>query len=188
MIRAFIAIDLPKSVQEAIGLMQQRLRASGAAVTWVRPERMHLTLKFLGGISPAQEVSVRERLNDITGGVSSFQLEPVGCGAFPSIKQMRVIWVGLHGGEEPLKQLQQRLEAAMEELAFKREERAFKPHLTLGRVKGKQRLRVLEQLLLEEQSFRTEAFDVSQLVLYKSDLKPEGAVYTPLFKAKFRPE
>ena len=95
---------------------------------------------------------------------------------------MRIIWVGLRVDGDGLNQLQQAVEAAMVQLGFKKEDRPFKPHLTLGRVKGRQHLRLLQALLLERQHYNAEAFDVTELVLYKSELRPEGARYTPLFR------
>lgn len=182
--RTFIAIDLPSRLQEALSRLEKELQEARAPVTWVKPERIHLTLKFLGDVAPERIPEIQSRLDEVARKAPPFRLEPVGCGAFPTIRQMRVIWVGLEGDAMALSGLQQAVEAAMVQLGFKREERPFKPHLTLGRVKGRQHLRLLQELLLDRQSFRAEAFDVTELVLYKSELRPEGAHYTPLSRKR----
>jgi 2'-5' RNA ligase len=93
--------------------------------------------------------------------------------------------VGGGGEGEPLRALAAKVEAATADLGFKPEDRPFRAHLTVGRGKGQERLRPLQELLVARAGFRAEAFDVTELVLYKSDLRPEGALYTPLIRAKF---
>lgn len=188
MIRTFVAIDLPEDVQRSIAEFQNCLKQTGASLTWVRPDRIHLTLKFLGNVSQEQLLPIGQKLTQIAVGVSPFSLQPWSCGAFPSLRQMRVVWVGLKGDEGALKHLHTQVEAAMAELGFQREDRPFRAHLTLARVRGKMQLRALQEALTAHRDFHAEAFDVSELVLYKSDLKPEGAVYTPLLRAPFSPE
>lgn len=182
MLRTFIALDLPPVVQEALGRLERELQTTGAPVTWVKPERIHLTLKFLGDIAPERIPDLQKSLAEVALSASPFRIEPTGCGAFPTLQQMRVIWVGLRVDGSGLNRLQKAVETAMDQLGFKKEERPFKPHLTLGRVRGRQHLRVLQTLLLERQNFSAEAFDVNEVVLYKSELRPEGARYTPLFR------
>jgi len=184
--RAFIAIDLPRPVEEKLGRLQGDLRRTQAPVSWVKSKSIHITLKFLGNIYPEQAPAIEKALEEIAAVRAPFPLRAGGCGAFPSMKQMRVIWVGLRGGSDPLLELQRQVEKAMAQLGFKAEDRPFKPHLTVGRVKGKNRLRPLQEALLEHGDFETEPFDVREIVLYKSDLKPEGAIYTPLFRAAFQ--
>ena len=182
MLRTFIAIDLPPPIQEALDRFEKELQKAHAPVTWVKPERIHLTLKFLGDVALDRIAEIQKSLEGIAGLLPPFRLQPSGCGAFPTIKQMRVIWVGLRGDGGGLNSLQRAVEEAMVHLGFKREERPFRPHLTVGRVKGRQRLRSLQELLVDSQNFEAEAFDVMELVLYKSELRPEGARYTPLFR------
>lgn len=184
-IRAFIAVDLPETVQQKVEQLQQELRKTQALVSWVKPASIHITLKFLGNIFPEQVPGIQSALEGIALNTSVFRLQPKGCGAFPSLKQMRIVWIGLHGNNEPLGELQQEVESAIIKLGFKAEDRPFRPHLTIGRVKGKRGLRSLQDALLAQNTFETEAFDVKEVVLYKSELRREGALYTPLFCAKF---
>jgi 2'-5' RNA ligase len=185
MIRTFIAIDLPVLLQASLEELQKELRKTDAPVSWVKPDRIHLTLKFLGDVSPERISDIQAQLATIAARTHPFTLQAAGCGAFPTLQQMRVVWVGLKGDITSLRDLQQRVEEAMVPLDFKPEDRPFKAHLTLGRVKGRQRLRILQEALLARQSFEAEDFDVTELVLYKSELRPEGARYTPLFRAAF---
>lgn len=187
MIRTFVAVDLPHSLHVQLGQLSSRLQRTGAAVSWVKPDRIHLTLKFLGNIPPEKIDAIRTALQSVASATAAFRLRPSGCGAFPTMKQIRVVWVGLEGDLDALRFLQERVEAAIAPLGFDPENRPFKPHLTLGRVKGKKNLHALQETLLEEQGFQLEAFDVMEVVLYKSDLRPEGARYTPLFRAQFSP-
>ncbi len=148
MIRTFIAIDLPVPVRAALEGFSKELRRADAPVSWARIESIHLTLKFLGNISEEQVEPVRAELDRIAATTSPFRIQPAGCGAFPTLKTMRVVWVGLRGDLAPLARLQKEVEEAMACLGFKPEDRPFRPHLTVGRVKGRQRLRPLQDLLL----------------------------------------
>jgi len=188
MVRSFIAIDLPPRLQEALGALARELQEVRAPVTWVKPERIHLTLKFLGDVASERIPDIQQGLEEVAKRAASFRLTATGCGAFPTLQQMRVIWVGLRADGTALNRLQQAVEEAMAQLGYKREQRAFKPHLTLGRVKGRHHLRLLQELLLQRQDFTAEAFDVTELVLYKSELRPEGARYTPLFRKRLTGE
>jgi 2'-5' RNA ligase len=185
MIRTFIAIDLPTRVQQTIEKFEKDLQKVQAAVSWIKVDRIHLTLKFLGDVASEQIAGIQLVLVQTAASTKPFQLQPAGCGAFPSLKQMRVVWVGIRGDDTQLKNLQQQVESALAPLGFKPEDRPFRAHLTLGRVRGKQNIRSLQEALLANENFEAEAFDVGELVLYKSELRPEGARYTPLFRASF---
>ncbi|MHC1728521.1 MAG: RNA 2',3'-cyclic phosphodiesterase [Syntrophobacteraceae bacterium] len=185
MIRSFIAIDLSDTVRGQIASLVQELRKSGAPVGWVRVESIHLTLKFLGNVAPEMIEEMKPVLAEIASQTEPIHINPAGCGAFPTIKTPRVIWVGLKGDGGPLAKLQREVESAMVPFGFKPEDRPFRPHLTVGRVKGRQHLLTLQQILLAHQDFTAEPFDVAELVLYKSELRPDGARYTPQFKAPF---
>jgi 2'-5' RNA ligase len=190
MIRSFIAIDLPGSVQRALDSLSRELQRIPAPISWVKTDNIHLTLKFLGSIAPEQLAPIQAALERVTAAAPPFQLQPASCGAFPSLKQMRVIWVGLRGDLEALLKLQQDVERALAPLGFLPEDRPFRGHLTLGRVKGRHHLQELQAVLLQRHDFQTESFDVRDLVLYKSDLRPDGARYTALSRSALaaRPE
>jgi len=183
MIRSFIALDLPLVVKNEIEKLIAELRQSKPAVTWVKADRLHLTIKFLGNVPAESMDEIKAALRDVASRSAAFRLQPSGCGAFPSLKQMRVIWAGLKGDQQQLIALQTNVEAVLAPLGFAPEGRPFRAHLTLGRVKGPREMNSLQKALLARQNFQAEAFDVTELVLYKSDLRPEGPLYTPLFRA-----
>ncbi|SMC21577.1 2'-5' RNA ligase [Desulfacinum hydrothermale DSM 13146] len=182
MIRTFVALDLPEPVQQSLEAFAAPLRQGDYPVRWIPVERIHLTLKFLGNVPSERIGSMAQALSQAVSDLPPFALQPAGCGAFPSIKKMRVVWVGVRGDLEALKALQKKVEGALAPLGFPPEDRPFRAHLTIGRVKGSRNLKGLQQALLAGQSFEGVAFDVSQVVLYKSDLKPDGARYTPLHR------
>jgi 2'-5' RNA ligase len=184
-IRSFIAIDLWEQTRRQIEAFIQELRKSDAQVGWVRVEGIHLTLKFLGNVSPGSIEEIKSELARVASQTGPIRIEPAGCGAFPAIKSPRVIWIGLRGQIGPLSELARQVETALVPLGFKPEDRPFKPHLTVGRVRGRQRLQALQEILLAHRDFTAEPFDASQVVLYKSELRPDGARYSPLFKAPF---
>jgi 2'-5' RNA ligase len=184
-IRSFIAIDLPDLVRRRLGTLVQELRKSNAQVGWVRIEGIHLTLKFLGNVAPELIEEIKPVLAGIALQTPPIHIEPAGCGAFPTIKSPRVIWAGLRGETGPLGDLARRVETAMAPFGFKPEGRPFKPHITLGRVRGRQRLEALQQILFAHRDFTAEPFDAVEVVLYKSDLRPDGARYAPLLTAPF---
>lgn len=184
-IRSFVAIDLSDPARRQIGALIQELSKSDAQVGWVRLEAIHLTLKFLGNVEPQLIEQIKPVLARAAGQTGPIHLEAAGCGAFPGIKAPRVIWVGLHGQIAPLIDLARRVEEALVPLGFKPEDRPFKPHLTVGRVKGRVRLQALQEILLAHADFAAEPFDAAEILLYKSDLRPDGARYTPLFKTPF---
>lgn len=185
MLRTFIAVDLPASVRAELEKFEKDLKKAGAQVSWVKPDRIHLTLKFLGNVSEDLIDGIKQALEEVAASTNRLRLQPSSCGAFPTLKRMRVVWVGLQGDDEPLRALVKQVESALEPLGFTPEDRPFKAHLTLGRVKGSRNLRSLQDALLAGRDFQAEAFDVTELVLYKSELRPEGAHYTPLFRAVF---
>ncbi|MFZ2444939.1 MAG: RNA 2',3'-cyclic phosphodiesterase [Syntrophobacteraceae bacterium] len=184
-IRSFIAVELPGTVRRMLEELSGELRKSDAAVGWVKPDGIHLTLKFLGNVAPEVIERIKPVLAEVASRALPFRIQAAGCGAFPTIKQPRVIWAGVRGESEPLVRLQKEVETAMVPFGFEPENRPFRPHLTLGRVRGRQRLHALQQILLARREFTAEPFDVTELVLYKSELRPDGARYTPLFKAPF---
>lgn len=186
MIRTFVALDLPADVQKDLAAFCAPLQKLDAAVSWIRPDRIHLTLKFLGNVEESAVDPLGEALRSAVETVRPFRLQPTGCGAFSSLREMRVIWVGVQGDLEPLRDLHRRVEEALERLGFAKENRPFRAHLTLGRVKGRRQLKSLHDALVDRQGYRGVIFDVSEVVLYKSDLKPDGAQYTPLKRLPFR--
>lgn len=177
-IRSFIAVPLPEEVRRAVGMTIEELRGFGADVGWVRPENLHLTLRFLGEQGERELDRVREALAEATAEASPFTVSLQGLGAFPLRGTPRVIWVGVAEGADQLSALQAAVEAALAQRGFRPEERAFHPHLTIGRVRGTRGIQALAGALRDEQLFG-EA-EVAVVHLMCSDLHPGGARYSVL--------
>lgn len=180
MIRSFIAIELPDEIRHALAEVQKNLRRDVGGVRWVEPGSIHLTLKFLGDIPAEQIQPIAAAAMGVVQDEPPLSLGVSGLGAFPNPRRPRVIWVGIEGDVERLGRLQTRLEEALGPLGFPREERAFRPHLTVGRVKDPRRPPDLTRALADVTVPRCNSFDVREILLYKSDLKPPGAIYTKL--------
>ena len=182
MIRSFLAIDLPETTRQTLGAVQEHLKQSTTGVRWLKPRSIHLTLKFLGNIHPAQvediALAVAEEIRDDP----PITLGAAGLGAFPSRRKPRVIWIGMEGEVQRLIRIQSRVENALEPLSFVREKRPFRPHLTIGRVKDRRRLQALIDAMAELKIPEFDSFDVTEIILYKSDLRPTGAIYTKLHR------
>jgi 2'-5' RNA ligase len=182
MIRSFIAIDLPEDTRVKITAVQERLKQSRAGVRWVKPAGIHLTLKFLGNILPAQVDDIAAAAAQLLRGEPTITLCAAGLGCFPSPRKPRVIWVGLRGEVERLVNIQAGLEQALEPLGFAREGRGFRPHLTIGRVKDRHQLQPLIEAMSTLELPEFNSFDADEIILYKSDLRPTGAIYTKLHR------
>ena len=186
MIRSFVAIELPPAVREEIGRLQGILAGTGADVKWVRPGSVHLTVKFLGDVPEETIAPLADAVDRAVCGVEPFTAAVAGTGVFPGRKRPRVVWLGLSGNLDILAGLQRIVETAVAGFGFTPDDRPFKPHLTLGRVRsprgGNQLLEALDAL--RPQPF---SWTVEDMVLFRSELKPSGAVYTPLARMPLRP-
>jgi len=182
MIRTFIAIDLPEATRQGLAAVREQLKQSRAGVRWVKPDSIHLTLKFLGNISPAQVEDIAAAAAQEVRDEPPITLGAAGLGAFPSRRKPRVIWIGMEGEVQRLTRLQARVENALEPLGFVREKRVFRPHLTIGRVKDHRRLQAPIDAMTTLELPEFDSFDVTEIILYKSDLRPTGAIYTKLHR------
>ncbi len=182
-IRAFIAIELPEEVKVQLRQLQERLKVGKEeAVKWVEPEGIHLTLKFLGNVAWEKVEEISRAASYVAGKVRPFVLWPEGLGAFPNLRIPRVVWVGVSGDLEVLLALQKQLEQVLSKLGFEKE-KAFSPHLTLGRVREKAPHRIRELLGSEISELEVPEmthFKVTSLSLMRSMLTPGGARYTRL--------
>lgn len=179
-IRTFIASALPvETIDFATGL-QNRLKQGGLSLKWVKPDNMHLTLKFLGDITPGQSCTVLEAMQIVGERHASLALTVQGMGVFPGIRKPRVLWIGLGGEIDQLGQLHTQLEDTLAESGFKKENRRFNAHLTIARISKPLDSGHLLDILQAEGRYSPIPFAMRELVLFKSDLRPQGAVYTPL--------
>lgn len=189
-LRAFIAVEIPPAIQQAILHETESLRRTLGTelVRWVPVENLHLTLKFFGDISSAHVDTITDMLTAEAGRVARFPIRVSGLGSFPTPKRARVLWVGLNA-PAALTSLQHGVESAAARLGYEAEERPFSPHLTIGRVR--QQATASDQQAIAKALKRTSIGDlgeteISAVHLYKSDLRREGAVYTKLFSASLK--
>jgi 2'-5' RNA ligase len=184
-LRSFIAIELSETAKSALAELQQELKKTGADVRWVKPENIHLTLKFLGNIEKNIIDSIVQILTGTCNKFEVFTLEIKGTGVFPSVKSPRVIWVSANG-KTTVTGIQLEIETGLSSLGFEREKRTFTPHLTLGRFKTSQGKR---PLLDKVELFKDNSYgviDVRSISIMRSDLSPAGAKYTRIAEIPLR--
>ena len=188
-LRAFIAVEIPLDIRQNIEHATSNLRrGTGSLIRWVAVENMHLTLKFLGDIPTANMEVLTQMIRAEADSFNCFDIHLTGIGSFPNPKGPRVIYIGIQAPAE-LEAFQRQLESATRRLGYNSEERAFAPHLTIGRVRqnipqdDQQKIRrALEASKIDSPG----TAKVNSVHLYKSDLKPTGPVYTKLFSAHLR--
>lgn len=173
-IRCFVAVEIPARMREEIGLLQERIATEGLRL--VRPENVHVTIKFLGDVPEGKVLKVSEALAKVR--VAPFDARVAGMGAFPG-RTIRVVWLGLEGNFE---ELYQNVEAALAPLGFEREERGFSPHVTLGRVgrPGPQTGGQLAERIASLSGTDLGHFSVDRFYLKKSTLTRGGPIYDNL--------
>lgn len=182
--RAFFCIELEDEIKERLdGITQSLKRRDGARVSWVKRENLHITLKFLGEVVPERVEELRLAAEVAHEGIGPFELELNLLGAFPSLERPRVIWVGSSSPPPEILRLYERLERELEPLGFPPEGKPYTPHVTLGRVKEKDRVKVgrLRERLEGIEPFQIVA-EARGLTLMESRLDPRGAIYTPIFR------
>jgi RNA 2',3'-cyclic 3'-phosphodiesterase len=178
-IRAFIAVDLDDPVIEKICSVVEILKSRITEIRWLRKENLHLTLKFLGNIAESQVEPIATALRHPLGLFSPCNISAKGLGVFPDFRRPKILWVGLTGDQ--LVQLTAEIESALMPLGFTPENRAFTPHLTIGRWReGNRPAKNLRQKIGSLNDFEFGACAVRQIVLFQSVLKPEGASYSEL--------
>lgn len=181
--RSFVAIELPVSIQSVLSDIQRDFKKSGADIRWVRPENVHLTLKFLGTIEESMVRNITNVLQKASGDYSTFTLTLSGAGAFPNARAPRVVWVGTEENDM-LFDLQRDIEEGLASLGFERERRKFAAHLTLGRFKSARGKHALMKTLETYREREMGTLEVGSISLMKSDLGPAGAKYTRIAEVR----
>ena len=190
LLRTFIAVEIPSHVQKKIQQETEPLRkAIGASfVRWVSIQNVHLSLKFLGDVSPASVDTLTQMLRAEADSCPEFDMQISGLGSFPSLRRPRVLFIGIQAPAE-LESLYRGIESAYTRLGYESEGRGFSPHLTIGRIKqdasasDQQKVR---HALAETKIDSLSIARVNSVHLYKSDLKPTGSVYTQIFSAPLK--
>ncbi len=183
--RAFIAVDLPETVRVFLAELQETIKSYEVPVKWVRPQNIHLTLKFLGDTDTAQTARIVAAMTLAAKDCPGVSLTAKDIGVFPDLKRPRVVWAGVNGQLEILKNLQRTLDDHLADLGFPKDRRTFSAHLTMGRVKGKIVSARMKAAIDGLKGSESEPFEVDRIVLFKSELRPTGAVYTQVHQVLF---
>ena len=184
-LRAFVAVQLPPALLEKVGQEQRALerQLGHELIRWTRPEQVHLTLKFFGNVAAADVEPLVAALGQSVVGVHPFELRVGGLGAFGSLKQPRVIWLGLQGDLTEAQKLQHQVDEKTGAFGSHSEDRSFKPHLTLGRVKAfGPRVQELGERLSRLTIGALGSWRVEEIELVQSRLSPKGSTYMSLAK------
>lgn len=184
-IRSFIAVELSKILHSELSRIIEDLQQQepDQAFRWVSPDKIHLTLKFLGDIEQDRAEKVSEAMDRVGQKHSPFSITLHGMGCFPGMNRARVLWLGLDSDyRKPLLELQSDVQLETAALGFKPEKRRFNPHLTLARIRrpvGRERI----QALIDRWQHFSQIERVENIVLYQSELAPAGAIYTELHRS-----
>ncbi len=176
-IRTFIALDTPEVIRGEIQTLQAELKKSGADVKWESLQKFHATIKFLGDVQEMMMDRLLQRIRQAVAASPCFEVVFESLGCFPNIHNPRVIWVGCHNADGTLGALKSRLDADLIPLGFEAEDRAFHPHITLGRVKSSGGIRNLTPML-EKLTFQPRNAAITEILVMKSVLKREGSEYS----------
>jgi len=180
LIRSFIAISIPEEIKQKLAELQARLKKADAMVKWTRAQGIHITLRFLGNVSVEEIKEAGEAISQVARQFSPFLVEANGFGTFPERGRPRVIWVGLNQGVSQLKAIFEELDKELINRGLGKADRAFSPHLTLGRIKTGKNLNKLLEYLKAEPEKAYGIFEAKSICLFRSQLRPEGAIYTLL--------
>lgn len=185
--RTFIAVDIGEEIRDNAIALQQSLARTGASVKWVSPESMHITVLFLGEVDDRSLHEICRAVREIAARQASFALRISGVGAFPSPRRPKVAWAGIVEGAEELRRLHAALDEKLFDLGcYRKEERDFTPHLTLGRVKGEGDGLKLAPELTRKLSWEGGRITVEEVLVYSSVLERDGPQYTVLGRGELK--
>ena len=179
-IRAFIAVDLSESIRSGVAKLIKAVEPHVDDTKWVSPENLHVTLKFLGDVPLNELPALIKAVQKGTENVEAFDLEFLGCGAFPDLLSPKTIWLGCDRGADELTILASRIEDELFRLGYPKESRRFSPHLTIGRLKKGGAARSLAEFfdVYKEKPFGS--CGVDEVVIYSSELTRQGPKYDAL--------
>jgi len=183
-LRAFISVDIEPD--QTLVAQLRELANSRADLKVVRPGLLHVTLKFLGDAEESLVDDIGRRMSDSAKGVDPFQIRLAGMGAFPSMSNIRVIWVGIKDGP-PLGELARRLDSSLVDLGFERDKKGFVPHLTLARARSGRNMGEAQEILRRNAATDFGSYLVDKILLKKSVLGPQGPTYTVVRETLLEP-
>jgi 2'-5' RNA ligase len=182
--RTFIGIDISDTIRENATAMQKELAKTGAEVKWATPESMHITLLFLGDVDDRELHAICKSVKEVAASEPPFALRVAGVGAFPTPRRPKILWCGITDGADPLQRLNAALEEQMLELGcYRKEERGYTPHLTLGRVKGDSGSLTLAAEIPKRLAWDGGTTTIDEVLIYSSEMERDGPVYTVIGRA-----
>lgn len=182
--RTFVAVDVSEETRARAGRLLGELAAADSKVKWVDPRNLHVTLKFLGDVDTRELGEVCAAVAAAVREAPPFDFCVRGCGAFPTTDSPRTIWLGVEDGADELIALHEMLEKGLAGMGFRREQRRFRPHLTLGRVRNNPAgLDELMAILEENRDLVAGVTGVDEVKVYSSELNREGPAYEMLSTA-----
>lgn len=182
-IRSFISVDLEdETLVEALVKTQRKLQETGADLKLVEAENMHLTLRFLGEIALSTVNSVIEELKMVN--FKPFRLTLQGLGAFPNLRRINVVWVGIIEGKTELEQIAEKIESSVRKIGLPPDRKGFSPHLTIARVRTGRNRDKLAEILKMSQNHNVGSINVDSIRLKRSVLIPKGPKYSTIFEVK----
>jgi 2'-5' RNA ligase len=177
--RSFFAFDIEdQTIIRRLTRVQEMLSNTGTDLKLVKPQNIHLTIRFLGDIYPSMVNAIYEEMKQLS--FTPFMMEFKGVGTFPRLNNPRVVWVGINKGTFELTKVFEQLEPRLRGLGLKPETKGFNPHLTIARVKTRRNKSKLVRLIRELENYEIGAIKAKCLRLKKSDLTPRGPIYTNL--------
>jgi 2'-5' RNA ligase len=186
-LRTFIAVDLGKTIRERCVALQETLARTGTDVKWVEEENLHVTLLFLGEVEDRDTPALCQAVADGCASHDIFALSVESVGCFPNPRRPRTIWAGVGAGSAQLIALHDALEPPLLELGcYRREDRQYTPHITLGRVKSDRPTDTLAAALAKQAKWRGGETEVREIHVLSSELRPQGPIYSVLSRAKLR--
>jgi RNA 2',3'-cyclic 3'-phosphodiesterase len=186
-VRTFIALDIGQAVRDRIVALQNSLASTGAEVKWVEKANLHLTMLFLGEVDNRDLMAVSRAVTESVAGHSAIELSIEGTGCFPNMRRPRVVWIGVGKGLEEVRALHKSLEEPLLKLGcYRREERQFTPHVTLGRIRSDKPMPELAAALEKKQDYQAGETFVREVLVMSSDLSSNGPVYTVMSRGKLR--
>ena len=184
--RVFCAVELPDVVRTRLAdhVLRLRKEVPEAAASWSRVENIHLTLKFFGNVEVKRIEKISEAAERVMKQFSTVQISVGGTGVFPRPSRPQVLWIGVSDPSGQLTALQTKFENECAVEGFEKEDRAYRPHLTIARLRKPEGARDLADTHLQMQFDPIEVY-VEELVLFRSELSPKGARYTPISRVSF---
>lgn len=179
-IRCFVAIEIPEAIRTLLISAQEDLRKDIRGASWVKSGNIHLTLKFLGDVAPSQISVIKNGIEQVTDTRSSFSMEIGGIGAFPNLTRPRIIWAGVKSGADEVTAIAREINAGLSLHGYEPDEKRFRPHLTLARLKRRVNLKPFVDVFRQYDTINGATMVVNQIQVVQSRLRPSGAIYTSL--------